>query len=253
MSWHFSQALVAAYSADTCSAGAPSAPSSGSPTHALYCAPDRMKAFFRLSRFGMTCEPLTDDLGADLLTWFRAGSLVRTSAKPIPMQAGLMAREAAFGVKWGESSARYDPATHLLKTRQCLLFEDSTEFWQTLPEWGLMRDGECFVATLPEFLNAVPVCLLSQATGVPDKYQIKTPSMLRAIDRGWMQLADTLPTLTTKIRERAPCPYWQTPTGPRYLTEGEAEVLMGWPIGWSGRKPLGMDKFRQWRHSHGGF
>lgn len=29
------------------------------------------------------------------------------------------------------------------------------------------------------------------------------------------------------------------------------EWLMGWPIGWTDLKPLEMDKFQQWRHSHG--
>ena len=29
------------------------------------------------------------------------------------------------------------------------------------------------------------------------------------------------------------------------------EWLMGWPIGWTGLKPLGMARFRQWRRLHG--
>jgi hypothetical protein len=28
------------------------------------------------------------------------------------------------------------------------------------------------------------------------------------------------------------------------------EWLMGWPIGWTDSKPLGMGKFRQWRRLH---
>lgn len=31
------------------------------------------------------------------------------------------------------------------------------------------------------------------------------------------------------------------------------EWLMGWPLGWTDLKPLGMDKFQQWLHSHGAF
>jgi len=31
------------------------------------------------------------------------------------------------------------------------------------------------------------------------------------------------------------------------------EWLMGWTIGWTDLKPLEMDKFQQWQHSHGGF
>lgn len=31
------------------------------------------------------------------------------------------------------------------------------------------------------------------------------------------------------------------------------EWLMGWPIGWTALKPLGMDKFHEWQQQHGGF
>ena len=29
------------------------------------------------------------------------------------------------------------------------------------------------------------------------------------------------------------------------------EWLMGWPVGWTDLKPLGMDKFREWQQQHG--
>ena len=81
MSWLFSRALVEAFSADTCSDGARSALLSGSPTPRAFLPPDRMTAFSRPSRFGMTFGPLTDTLGAELLTWFREASRARTSAQ----------------------------------------------------------------------------------------------------------------------------------------------------------------------------
>lgn len=31
------------------------------------------------------------------------------------------------------------------------------------------------------------------------------------------------------------------------------EWWMGWPVGWTGLRPLETDKFRQWSHSHGNF
>ena len=42
-------------------------------------------------------------------------------------------------------------------------------------------------------------------------------------------------------------------TQPRHLNPTWVEWLMGWPIGWTDLKPLEMDKFQQWQHSHGGF
>lgn len=68
---------------------------------------------------------------------------------------------------------------------------------------------------------------------VNSRYFIKMPSMIRAIKRGWMSKVQSQPTLTTKVIDRAPCPYWETSLGPRYLTESEAETMMGYPIGWT--------------------
>ena len=83
MSWLFSRVLVEEYLEGTCSDGAPFAPSSGNPTPQAYLPPDKMTAFSRPSRFGMTFAPLTDDRGAELLTWFREASRARTSAQPV--------------------------------------------------------------------------------------------------------------------------------------------------------------------------
>ena len=182
-------------------------------------------------------------------------SRAKTSRKPIQTQKDSKANGADYGRKCGELLATFDPHLSSWKTRQCLLFGDSQESLETWPQWGMTQNGECYAATMPECLNAVPVCGLSPVPHeeVPKEYTIKTPSMLRAIDRDWMQEADTMPTLTTKIRERAPCPFWRTPIGARYLTEGEAEALMDWPIGWGAKKPLETDKYQLWLRSHGGY
>ena len=82
MSWLFSQALVAEYSADTCLDGEQSAQSSGNPTQLAYLPPDRMTVFSRLSRFGMTFKPLTESRGEELLTSYLADFPARTSAPP---------------------------------------------------------------------------------------------------------------------------------------------------------------------------
>ena len=31
------------------------------------------------------------------------------------------------------------------------------------------------------------------------------------------------------------------------------EWYMGWPIGWTALKPLGMDKFQKWKEQHGSY
>ena len=79
MSWLFSQALVEEYSEGICLAGEQSAQSSGKPTQQAYCAPDKMTAFSRLSRFGMTYKPLTENLGEELLTLYLEAFRAQTS------------------------------------------------------------------------------------------------------------------------------------------------------------------------------
>jgi hypothetical protein len=206
----------------------------------------------RGSQFGTMCEPLMGNRGGELQTLCVEGSPAKTLVAPGKV-VDLKENDLDYGKKWQEWFVKLDPDTFLWKTRQCSLFEDLEQSLKIWPRWGIMRNGECYEVTMPEYLNAVRVCGLSPVphNKVPKAYRIKTPSMLRAIERGWMQEVATMPTLTTKIRERAPCPYWRTPIGVRYLTEGEAEALMDWPIGWGGKKPLEMDKYQVWRLAHG--
>jgi hypothetical protein len=79
MSWLFSQALVVEYLEENFSDGAQSAQSSGSHTQQAYCAPDKMTAFSKLSRFGMTYKPLTATHGEALLMSYLAAFHAKTS------------------------------------------------------------------------------------------------------------------------------------------------------------------------------
>lgn len=149
MSWHFSRALVEAYSADTSSDGARSALSSGNPIPQLFLPKDRMTAFSRLSRFGMTFAPLTDDLGEELLTWFRAGFHARTSA-PLAEVQDLTESDQGYGAKWHASLAKYDPDTRSWKTAQFSLLGDLEPFSETWPRWGMTVGGEFYPLPTPE-------------------------------------------------------------------------------------------------------
>lgn len=73
MSWLFSQALVAEYSAATSLDGAPSAPLSVMPTPHRFWRNDKTMEPSQLSLFGLTCAVLTEDHGEALLMWFRGG------------------------------------------------------------------------------------------------------------------------------------------------------------------------------------
>lgn len=143
MSWHFSQALVAAFSAGKSSAGELSAPSSMKNMPQVYSSSDKMTAFCLRSRYGMTCEPLTANLGEELLTWFRGAFPAKTSV-PQEREPDWMASAAVYGEKWQELLARYDPDSCSWKTPQYSLLVGLESFSETWPKWGSMRNGACF-------------------------------------------------------------------------------------------------------------
>ena len=143
MSWLYSQALVAEYLGENFSDGEQSALLNGSPIQQAYCAPDKMTVFFRLSRFGMTYKPLTEDLGKELLTLYLEDFRAKTYQQQEKVQE-LTGSEAECGEKWHASFVKFDPSSSSWKTHQCSLLGDLDEFSETWPQWGLMRDGECW-------------------------------------------------------------------------------------------------------------
>src|SRR5690606_36535837 len=100
------------------------------------------------SRFGMTFGPLTDDLGAELLTWFLEGSRARTSVSQ-DGATGSTASDPACGPKWRGSLARYDPDTRSWRTAQHSLLGGSDEFSETWPRWGTTVAGELYLLPTP--------------------------------------------------------------------------------------------------------
>ena len=156
MSWLISQAmmknygnlpslrvLVEEYLGDNFSDGEPSVPLSGSSTPQAYCAPDKMTAFSRLSRFGMTFKPLTESRGEELLTLYLEDFRVKTLAAP-EKELESKEKEAECGQSSQELLARYDPSTSLWRTAQCSLFEDLEQCLETWPRWGSMQSGACY-------------------------------------------------------------------------------------------------------------
>jgi hypothetical protein len=143
MSWLFSQVLVEEYLGENFSDGEQSAPLSGNPIQQAYCAPDKMMDFSRLSRFGMTYKPLMADRGEELLMSYLAAFHAKTLVPQEKVQE-LTGNEVECGEKWRASFTKYDPDTSLWRTHQCSLLGGLDEFLETWPQWGLMRDGECW-------------------------------------------------------------------------------------------------------------
>jgi len=251
MSWHISKALMTAYEnsrsspglveaflEENSSDGEQYAPLRSNPIPRLYLSSDRMTAFSRLSRFGMTLQPLTEDLGAELLTWFLAGFPVRTfqqqeRAQESPEQG------PDSGKKWPESLAKYDPVSALWKTRQCLLFEDSGQSLAIFPRWGMMRDGGYFPDTTSRVARkyARDCSYLPACTATEWKAEsFTTEQMLKVVINGH----------ANRLAYPLKCSGYPMGAFPRLM-----EWIMAWPIGWTKLEPLAMDKFRPWLNSHG--
>ena len=238
MSWLFSRALVEEFSAGTCSDGARSALSSGSPTPQAFLPPDRTTAFCLPSRSGMTFEPLTESLGAELLMWFLAAFRARTLA-PLEPATGSTENGQGFGQKWRELSVRFDRDSCSWRTHRSLWDEDLSACSLTLPRWGSMRDGvlsERVTSALPTRENASG--LLPTPTRSWGKKGIGLSGNKEKL-RYAEEIVDRCHDLIREFGWRWPC--------------NMLETMMGWPLGWSALKPLGTDRFRSWRQQHGGF
>ena len=229
MSWLFSRALVEAFSEATCSAGAQSALSSGNHTPRAFLPPDRMTAFSCPSQFGMTFGPLTDDLGAELLTWFLADSRARTSASPA-RETGLTESDPDCGQKWRGSLAKYDRSTYSWKTAQFSLLGDSEEYAETWPRWGTTVAGELYL--LPTLV------LPTSESGYGS-----LPTPLKSWGERGPGISNNLENLRINLGTTQECLAIVDAVGWRWPAT-MLEWMMGWPEMWTALRPLETDKYR---------
>ena len=230
MSWLYSQALVEEYLGANSLDGEPSVPLSGNPIPQAYLSPDKMTDFSRLSRFGMTFKPLTEDLGEKLLTLFR-GVFLAKIFQPLEKGQESMENEVECGEKWRGSFTKYDPDLSLWKTHQCSLLGDLEEFSETWPQWGLMRDGECWEQQTLAHPTNERESGLSGKWPTPTAHNAKEGAFPAEYNRKTLTLAAEV---GGKLN-----PSW-------------VEWLMGWPLGWTDLRQLETDKFQKWLDEHGG-
>ncbi len=278
MSWLFSQALVEEYSAAPCSAGARSAPLSVMHTPHRFSRNDKTMAPSRLSRFGLTSEPLTERHGEDLLMSYRAAFRAKTFPQPDPDKA-LKAAAQGSGRKWLESSVRFDAATCSWKTHHCLWDEDLPWSSVTLPAWGMTRTGVVYqqqtaerpISATASGLWPTPTVngnhnqpgssktagwglssAAKQWTHPPRPSQRKGratwPTPVASISKGSSPNALTRRSGRSRARDRLDHAVMASDHG--HLNPEWVEWLMGWPIGWTDLKPLEMDRFREWQRQH---
>lgn len=251
MSWTISRAMLAAYENSHCSqeqeaasleesflAGEQSAQSNTTPTPDQFYWPDKTTEHFRLSRFGMTCEPLTPDLGAAVLTWFLEDFPARTSVLPEVVTAW-KANAVGSGRKWIGLLARYDRDSSMWRTPQCSLVEGLDEYSETWPRWGSMRNGECW-----ERMSAVPPTNETDS-GWSRKWPTPVASMYKSSSIKALIRKDG----RNRANDRLDHAVYAEHGGP--LNPEWCELLMGWPIGLTDLKPLATARLAEWLQQHG--
>lgn len=266
MSWHFSQALVEGYLQATCSDGELFAPLKSTTTREAYCWRDRTTESLDLFQFGMTSQPSTENLGADLLTWFREGfrALISASPEQCGDETESQAQKAGYGLSTCESLTKCGLDLFGGKTRQNSKAKGLTTSFERWPIAGMYANGQ--LSELP-----ISVCRTKEkdfgfSLPTPTSRDWKdTPGMAMERKDGKSR-TDRLPMLLFSCVRSAGIE-WEKATpmdartvnlkglivtiaGREYCPE-LPEWLMGWPIGWTDCAPLGTDKFQKWLHQHG--
>jgi len=235
MSWLFSQALVAEYSAASCSDGERFAPLKLKPIPQAYCSNGKMTDVSRLSRFGMIFAPLTENHGEGLLTWFLAGFHARTSVLPEKAQESPES-VLGYGKRCGGWFAQLDRHSSTWKTPQCSLLGGLAQFSETWPKWGSMRNGECW--------EQKPLVLPVTEKGCGY-------SLLRPTAQCWR--AWTFRNLTSLVRRNHADGNIQEQSARcfrKMITAESNENLMQWPLKWTDLKPLETGKILSWQQQH---
>jgi hypothetical protein len=186
----------------------------------------------------MTFKLLTADRGEALLMSYLEAFHAKTLAQQEKAQEST-GSDLACGEKWQGSFAKYDPNTHSLRTHQCSLLEDLTESCQTLPAWGLMRDGECWEQPT---LGLVTIDKEFGYWPTPTATDWKATGKLQTLKR--QGVSDG-----TGHQNRPQYHYARKYNMKMPLVA--SEILMMWPLEWTDLKPLETDKFQEWQQQHG--
>jgi hypothetical protein len=282
MSWLYSRALVVEYLGGNYLDGEQFALSNGNHIQQAYCAPGKMTVFSRLSRFGMTFKPLKESRGQELLTLYLEAFHAKTSAQQDEAQE-LMESDQECGEKWLASFVKFDHDTHSWKTHQCLLLGDLEPFSETWPQWGLMRNGECWEQRMLEQTirgteyglspNGVDSFHTPNTTGLdggsnsrkalkkrlmfptPVKSEGNGSAAFKLTDAVEASMGKTMPKMQKNPHKWEQFKNQKTPTL-EFQVGGQlnptwVEWLMGWPLGWTDLKPLVTDKSHCVQQQHG--
>ncbi len=207
---------------------------------------------------GMTFAPLTEPHGQALLTWYRAASPVRTYPEQVLAQEST-ASGLDSGERWPASWVKFDPASCSWKTAQGSLLGDSVAFWGTWPNWGSMRNGECWALTTPALSTSGKESGFWPTVRASDGERGGRGDLIQAV-RGnpntHFKMHPTPTASNTKANHMRGADKGKPRESRSYGANGPlnpnwVEWLMGWPIRWTEFEPLETGRFHEWQQQHG--
>lgn len=227
------------------------------------------------SQSGTMCEPLTASRGEGKLTSSVEDSLAKTYLAQERARESTES-EADSGLNLQESLAKFDPATHSWRTRQCSLFEGLGECLETFPKSGIMQGGVLWELTMWEHRTSERECGFWRTpdTGVGKEiseskardYANKTPRpsghqiQIRLCDQVkypilWPtpKCQDSRAALTDRhksnLGEVVHGGIETLPTKTARLNPNWVEWLMGWPINYTNLNRQKNNEIKFWKKS----
>ena len=280
---HCSQEQGAAYSVDCCTGGELLQPLKSKITHAEFYYNGKLTESYLDSLSGTTFAHSMASRGEERSMSSAEDFRVRTSVAQGKVRASLE-NEAAYGVKWHESFAKYDRDSCSWKTHQCSLFGGLESFSETWPRWGMMRDGVCSERVMQEHhtsgtgsgLWPTPLCMDTLPPKSPEALQKEAtqarpgrsqPANLRDCVHpkqmdAWKKYQQMYPTPSAnEDAAGTPDGKMQSMLGNDSRVRGETkedwkkgslnpkwvEWLMGWHVGWTGLEPITDIACRDWQ------
>lgn len=211
-------------------AGAPSALLKLIPTRATCFSLGNVTECCLDSPSGTMCERSMAVAGEARSTWLRAASRAKISAWPAAERVST-GSEADCGTSLQGSFATFNRHSCSSRTLDRSSPAGSQECSKTFPEWGSMRNGECFELAPVERHTCDEGC---------SYWPTPTATMAKS---GFGHGKHSQGRYRSSVLERCAKIGWSA--SPEML-----EAVLGWPVGWTEHESLEMDKFREWLRLH---
>lgn len=252
------QELAAESSLTCCSDTGRSVQSRSRNTPEASCSSGRKTDTCPDSQSGTTSTLSTESPGEDSLTASAADSPVRTYPPQVKVR-DLPEAVQDFGSKCYELLKKFNLDLSSRKTVRTCVPVGSAPSSKDLPAWGMTFDGACWeLGTSVQITSGIGCGYLP----IPQS----SDHIAKATSKSWKSQGRVNFTLSNpEIQKMWPTPrVMNAPRGPNAqggasleeaaggkLNPTWTEWIMGWPLEWTGSKPLAMGKFLSWLQLHG--